>query len=98
VGILEQVERPGVYIVVHLVRAGVQRLRMDLRERHVHKDPEPPHTLRNDFLRTHTKKDRRRTRYLAGELWRGFGSAWAVPLAPLPQAPAPRSGPLADAQ
>jgi hypothetical protein len=72
---------------VHLVRGGIQRLRMDLRARHVHKDPGPPPVLRNDFLRARTTSDPWRTRYLAGELWRGFASAWELPL-PTPPAPA----------
>ncbi len=78
VGVIERVEGKGAYTLVHLVNGGVQRLRMDLRARHVHTDPEPPHLLRNDFLRARKKDDRRRTRYLAGELWRGFGRLWSV--------------------
>jgi hypothetical protein len=81
VGIVERTDRDGRAWIVHLGNQGVQRLRMDLLHRHVHQDDDGD--VRNDYLRARTDQDRWRTRYLSGELFAGWASAW------LPEPPPP---------
>ncbi|MEN9787117.1 MAG: hypothetical protein RLZZ299_2381 [Pseudomonadota bacterium] len=81
VGVVERTDRDGRAWIVHLGNHGVQRLRMDLSQRHVHADEDGE--VRNDYLRVRSANDRRRTRYLSGELFAGWASLWS------PEPPAP---------
>jgi hypothetical protein len=74
VGIVERVDDDGTIILIHKGGSGVSRIVMNLRHRRQQVDEagEPI----NSYLRGRTPRDRKRTRYLAGELWRGFGSLW----------------------
>ena len=74
VAIVELVHDDGTIVLIHKGGSGVTRIVMNLRHRRDHLDEagEPI----NSHLRGRTQRDRRRTRYLAGELWRGFGSLW----------------------
>ena len=82
VGVVERSEHDGLTWIVHLGNHGVQRLRMDLLQRHVHADGNGD--VRNDYLRVRTAKDRWRTRYLSGELFAGWASLWAPEPPPPP--------------
>jgi cell wall-associated NlpC family hydrolase len=76
VAIVTTVEGNGTIGMVHLGGQGVTRLRMNLREPHVGRAPDG--SVYNDLLRRRSSSDRSGTRYLAGELWVGFGSFWSA--------------------
>jgi hypothetical protein len=75
--VVTDVDADGTIEMVHVGSQGVVRLRMNLRRPH---DPVDPAGARvNDPLRNQKRGDPPGTRYLAGELWVGFGSLWAIP-------------------
>ena len=73
VAVVEKVDDDGTITLIHKGGSGVGRTQMNLRHRHVHKRDG---VLLNSYLRHKTSHDRRRTRYLTGELWQGFASFW----------------------
>lgn len=77
VAVVERVEDDGTIVMVHKGGSGVTRIVMNLRHRREHADVESGKEW-NSYLRSKTKKDRPRTRYLAGELWAGFASLWKL--------------------
>ncbi len=72
--LVESVAPDGTITLIHLGSAGVVRIRMNLR--HPEDARGPTGEVWNDALRARRPTDSRRTRYLAGELWVGFGSFW----------------------
>jgi len=76
VAVVEKVADDGTITMVHKGGSGVTRIVMNLRHRRAATDDGGDKI--NSHLRGETAKDRRRTRYLAGELWRGFGSMWRL--------------------
>lgn len=74
VAIVEQVDRDGTITLVHKGSKGVTRLTMNLKHPEVRRD-EDGKSL-NDHLRASSNKDRGPT--LSGQLWRAFGSLWAL--------------------
>lgn len=79
VAIVERVDANGTITMVHKGGSGVGRTMMNLRHRHVHREAG---VLFNSMLRYRKPNDRRRVRYLTGELWRGFASFWKLDDAP----------------
>ena len=73
---VEAVAPDGTITLIHIGSAGVVRFHMNLR--HPEDARGPDGEPWNDALRAHKAADSRRTRYLAGELWVGFGSFWRV--------------------
>lgn len=74
VGVVESVNADDTVTVVHLSNSGVNRLRMNLHSPH---DTESRNGMvLNDPLRS--SGDRDGGPVLAGELWRAFGSLWAL--------------------
>lgn len=71
------VAEDGTVEMVHVGSKGVVSLRMNLR--HPEERLSPEGAVWNDYLRAPGKHDSPRTRYLAGELWVGFGSLWKLP-------------------
>lgn len=74
VAVVEKVDDDGTITLIHKGGSGVTRTQMNLRHPATHKD-EAGKVL-NSHLRYRSSKDRRRTKYLTGQLWRGFGSLW----------------------
>jgi hypothetical protein len=79
IGIVEEVDSDDTIIVVHLSNSGIVRTHMNLRHPDVHRN-EAGVTL-NDHLRSTSDRDGGPT--LTGQLWRGFGSLWAIGDGPL---------------
>ncbi len=77
VAVVEKVDDDGTITLVHKGGSGVTRIVMNLRHRRLDRDDDGREL--NSHLRGKTQRDRRRTRYLAGQLWRGFGSLWRLP-------------------
>lgn len=75
VAVVEKVDPDGTITLIHKGGKGVSRTTMNLRHRRVHKHD---NILLNSYLRHRTSADRRRTRYLTGELWEGFASFWRL--------------------
>ncbi|MEL6348617.1 MAG: CHAP domain-containing protein [Myxococcota bacterium] len=73
VAIVEKVDDNGTITLIHNGGKGVKRTYMNLRHKGVNKRDG---VLLNSFLRYRRSNDRRRTKYLTGELWRGFASFW----------------------
>lgn len=71
VGIVERVERDGTVVFVSRVSRGIERYRMNLAHPGVHRTPDG--RVLNDYLRRKRRADPANTRYLAGELFAGFG-------------------------
>ncbi len=76
VAVVERVEDDGTIVLVHKGGSGVTRIVMNLRHRRLRADDGGKEL--NSTLRGKTRRDRRRTRYLSGELWRAFASLWRV--------------------
>ena len=76
VAVVEKVADDGTITMVHKGGSGVTRIVMNLRHRRLATDESGEKI--NSHLRGKTSKDRKRTRYLAGELWRGFASMWRL--------------------
>ena len=76
VAVVERVDDDGTITLVHKGGSGVTRIVMNLRQRRQARDADGDEI--NSHLRAKAKRDRRRTRYLAGQLWRGFGSLWKL--------------------
>lgn len=72
--IVEAVDDEGTITLIHVGSKGVVRFKMNLRHPDVRAAEDG--TVLNDYLRAKGKDDDPRTRYLAGELWRAFGSFW----------------------
>lgn len=74
VAVVEKVDNDGTITMVHKGGRGVGRTTMNLRHRHTNKSDDG--VLLNSFLRYRKSGDRRRVKYLTGELWAGFASFW----------------------
>lgn len=79
VAIVEAVEDDGTIILVHRGGNGIVRIRMNLRDPHVGRREDG--VVLNDGLRSGKQDGGPR---LSGELWKAFGSLWAVPPNKLP--------------
>ena len=69
------VDANGTIEMVHLGGSGIKKLYIDLRSPDVHQNKDG--VLLNSFLRVRTKNDDGPR--LSGQLWKAFGSLWAVP-------------------
>jgi len=76
VAVVEKVDENGTITLVHNGSRGVKRLYMNLYDRHETRSAAGD--VINSYLRHRTNHDRRRTRYLSAELWRGFASLWKL--------------------
>jgi hypothetical protein len=76
VAVVESVDARGTITLIHHSNTGIVRFHMNLR-RPAEADDGAGHVL-NDPLRVRGRRDPAGTRYLAGELWRGFASFWRV--------------------
>jgi hypothetical protein len=76
VGVVERVDDDGTLHLVHLGSKGVVRIRMNLLRPNDYKNASGK--ILNSFLRRRTKKDRRGTQYLSGQLYSGMASFWAA--------------------
>jgi len=76
VAIVTAVDEDGTVHMVHKGGRGITPLVMNLRQPSDHAG-EAGKEL-NSYLRSRKSSDRNGTRYLAGELWIGFGSFWRV--------------------
>lgn len=76
VAVVESVDSDGTVHLIHMGSKGVVRIVMnpDHPDEAVGPDGQPW----NSFLRAKAKGDPRSTRYLAGQLWRGYASFWKV--------------------
>ena len=74
VAVVEKVDEDGTITLIHKGGSGVTRTKMNLRRPATHKDESGK--VLNSHLRYRSSRDRRRTKYLTGQLWRGFGSLW----------------------
>lgn len=74
VAVVESVDRDGTITLVHKGSKGVTRITMNLRQPDQRRD-DAGKSL-NDHLRATSDRDRGPT--LTGELWRAFGSLWAL--------------------
>ena len=74
VAVVEKVDEDGTITLIHKGGSGVVRTLMNLHRSRTHRD-EAGKEL-NSRLRYESSRDRRRTKYLTGELWRGFASLW----------------------
>ena len=74
VAVVESVDRDGTIVMVHKGSRGVVRLTMNLKRPHDRADEQGREL--NDYLRASSDKDHGPV--LTGELWRAFGSLWAV--------------------
>ncbi|NOJ79926.1 CHAP domain-containing protein [Myxococcus xanthus] len=83
VGIVENVSASGTVTVIHRVRRGVVRYRMNLERPHLRRDPKTGEVL-NDMLR-HPGPNREPV--LTGQLFGGYGSV--LPKSPKAQKPVP---------
>ena len=75
VAVVTAVDANGTIEMVHLGGSGIKKLYMNLRSPDVHKSKDG--TLLNSFLRVKTKNDDGPR--LSGQLWKAFGSLWAIP-------------------
>ena len=75
VAVVTAVDANGTIEMVHLGGSGIKKLYMNLRSPDVHKNKDG--VLLNSFLRVRTKNDDGPR--LSGQLWKAFGSLWAVP-------------------
>ncbi len=76
VAVVVKVDEDGTVHMVHKGGRGVTPLIMNLQHASEHADPQGKEI--NSYLRSRRSSDRAGTRYLAGELWIGFGSFWRV--------------------
>jgi hypothetical protein len=74
VAVVEKVDDDGTITLIHKGGRGVTRTMMNLRHPATHKDDSGK--VLNSHLRSRSSRDRRRTKYLTGQLWRGFASLW----------------------
>lgn len=75
VALVTAVDANGTIEMVHLGGSGIKKLYMNLRSPNVHKNKDG--LLLNSYLRV--KKDKDNGPRLSGELWKAFGSMWAIP-------------------
>lgn len=71
VGLVERVEADGTVLFISRVASAIQRYHMNLLEPHYPRAGDG--RLLNDYLRRRRPQDRADVRYLAGELFAGFG-------------------------
>jgi peptidoglycan DL-endopeptidase CwlO len=71
-GIVERIDANGTVVFIHLSRKEIQRDSINLLRPSLHEDMDG--TILNDYLRRRRRHDARGTRYLAAELFAGFGS------------------------
>lgn len=76
VAVVEARDADGTLHLIHLGNQGVVRMVMNLDRASDHQDSAGKEL--NSFLRRRTNSDRRGTKYLAGELYSGMASFWAV--------------------
>ncbi len=76
VAVVVAVDDDGTITMVHKGSHGITRLVMNLQRPEDHADGSAKEI--NGYLRARRSSDRSGTRYLAGELWIGFGSFWKV--------------------
>ncbi len=76
VAVVTAVDEDGTITMVHKGTSGITRLVMNLQHPSDHSDAAAKEI--NGYLRARRSSDRSGTRYLAGELWIGFGSFWRV--------------------
>ncbi len=76
VAIVTRVDEDGTVTMVHKGGRGITELVMNLRHPDEHADAASKEI--NGYRRAGRANDRKGTRYLAGELWIGFGSFWKV--------------------
>jgi hypothetical protein len=76
VGIVESIDPDGTISVIHRVRRGVVRYRMNLSRPHLHLDPASGQTL-NDYLRIAGKQTKP---VLTGELFAAYGAVLRPPI------------------
>lgn len=74
--VVTRVDPDGTLEMVHVSSQGVVHLTMNLKRPHDQKDDAGRRL--NDPLRAKKNSDPPATAYLAGELWVGFGSLWAI--------------------
>jgi len=72
VGMVESVTDEGTVRFLHYIGGAVRIGRMNLLRPHVHAD-EQTGSILNDFLRRRRRGDSAKVKYLASELWIGFG-------------------------
>ena len=72
VGMVESVSDDGTIYFLHYIGGAVRIGRMNLLRAHVHADTETGSIL-NDYLRRRRRGDSAKVKYLASELWTGFG-------------------------
>jgi len=72
VGMVESVSDDGTVRFLHYIGGAIRIGRMNLLRAHVHADEETGNIL-NDFLRRRRRGDSAKVKYLASELWIGFG-------------------------
>ncbi len=70
IGVVTGVEEDGTVIFVHVGSGRVRESRMNLARPGAHRDSKG--NVLNDYVRAQGKKDRKGTRYLAGELFRDY--------------------------
>ncbi len=75
VAVVESVGADGTIVMVHKGSSGVTRINMNLKRPDDRRD-EAGNSL-NDYLRARSRRDSGPT--LTGQLWRAFGSLWALP-------------------
>lgn len=75
VAVVESVEADGTMVLVHKGSKGVTRITMNLKRPHDHRDASG--RALNSHLRASNGRDGGPT--LSAELWRAFGSLWALP-------------------
>ncbi|MGH7231287.1 MAG: CHAP domain-containing protein [Nitrospiraceae bacterium] len=72
VGVVETVESDGTVVFVSRVSTAIDRYRMNLQRRTIHRAPDG--RVFNDYMRRKTWRDSGDARYLTGELFAGFGT------------------------
>ncbi len=74
VAVVESVRDDGTILLIHKGSKGIRRIHMNLKTPHDHRGPDGE--IRNDYLRATNGRDGGPV--LTGELWRAFGSMWAL--------------------
>ena len=77
VAVVTTVDDDGTITMVHKGGSGVSWLYMNLSQPGVYQSEDG--RVLNSYLRSRSSRDPRGTRYLSGELWRGFASFWEEP-------------------
>ncbi len=77
VAVVTAVDEDGTITMVHKGGSGVGWLYMNLDRPGIYQSEDG--RVLNSYLRSRSSRDPRGTRYLSGELWRGFASFWEEP-------------------